>query len=131
MVYSKNLLEQIAKALANTNEKTISFYDRNKKQVIEIKGGKHTAELETIDLVKIEPMIDDLLELMEDFSLEQDSEDVQKQLYNVLQSKNKRTNAINFKRVLHGYSRSKKRWEKLEHKWLKERAVEFLEDIIK
>ncbi len=129
MAYDKDLLIKLGEAIANTDTKKEYYYDKKDQKIIEISGKKAPAVADELHLVKIEPMLADIAELMEDFTLEQDAEDVQERLLKFLRGKDTATNINSFKRAIFDYPRSKKSWDRLESKWIKERAIEFLDDI--
>jgi len=129
MAYSKELVVKVMEALANTEKDKCFYFDKENKAVIEVSDNIPDCKLSEIELVKIEAMLKDFAELMEDFALEQEAEDVQDSLLKMLQNRDRRIGIINFKRILHDFPRSKKRWNLLENKWLKERALEFLDDL--
>ena len=131
MAYNKEIVQTIADALANTDGNIDYYYDKAEEKVIDIPVRNASSVSNNLNFVKIEPMINDIIELMEDFALEQDADDVQETLAKILQQRNKKTCFLNFKRVIHDYPKSKKSWDNLEKKWLKERAIEFLDDIYK
>lgn len=128
MPCNNETVKMIAEAIGNTDSKIEYYYDPEEQKVISHLAGKPFPVSPETGVVKIEPMLKDMLELMEDFALEQDSEDIQERLINILKVKDERTAINNFKRTLYDYKKSIKRWQRVEEKWLKDKAVEFLSD---
>lgn len=127
MITNKDSIEQIAGIIAQTESDKEYYYDIDSGEIVESRDGGLSLQKKA-GLIKVEPLLTELAELMEDFSLEQEEEEVQKDLLSALSSKNLRTNIENFKRMIHNYHRSKKRWDSLEKSWLKQKAKEFIED---
>ncbi len=127
MITNKDSVEQIAQVIAQADNDKEYYYDIDTGIIIESDDELISSQRNT-NWLKIEPLLTELSELMEDFSLEQENEEVQKDLLKAMSSKNLRTNIENFKRIIHNYPRSKKRWQILETKWLKQKAKEFIED---
>ncbi|MBW6515352.1 MAG: hypothetical protein K0B81_01890 [Candidatus Cloacimonetes bacterium] len=131
MAYTEELLNDVVQGLKNT-EKDILFLLNTKEQKV-IKTSRDMAGFygENHDLVIIEPMLKDIMELMEDFALEQDTEEIQEHLLTLLKNRERSSAVKSFYRALLDYPRSKKNWQMIEDKWLKERALELLDDYIK
>ncbi len=128
MNYDADLLDKIAEALINTDANAVYCFDRKGFEVVKTERIFASQFMNKPDYVEIEPMLPDLLELMEDFSLEQDTEEVQEHLLDVIKDKDENTAISNFRRVLFNYSKSKKAWETVERAWLTAKAKEFIED---
>ena len=118
----------IAEAIANTDPNTLYYYDRKTSLVVKQSRQDEIQICASNDLIMIEPMLKDLLELMEDFALEQSCESVQESLLKVLKHRDKQTAINNFKRVINDYSRSYKLWLTTERKWLENKVTEFIDD---
>ncbi len=125
---SRQLLSDIAEGLKNTEQDIVYYLDTREHRVI--KTSKDLSRQVTLnkEVVPIEPILNDILELMEDFALEQETDEIQDHLLGLLKNRDNATAIENFYKALYDYPRSRKRWQTLETKWLRERAKELLED---
>lgn len=128
MTYSKQLLEDIAQGLKNCERDILFFLDIRADKVIRTTEQLASPLASKSTLIPIEPLWKDLLELMEDFALEQETEEIQEHLLSTLKKKELNKSIMYFYQALLDYPRSKKSWYRIEEKWLQERAEEFLED---
>jgi|SRR5690554_364207 hypothetical protein len=128
MKESNQLLTDIAEGLKNTEQNVIYYLDTKAYRVIKTSKDLSRHIARNNEVITIEPILKDILELMEDFALEQETDEIQNHLLSILKNREDATALENFYKALYDYPRSKKRWQKLESRWLKERAREFLED---
>ncbi len=122
------LEDDIMEGLKNTERDVLYLFDI--KNLTVIKTTKDLVECVTQkgEMIIIENMLKDLLEMMEDFALDQDTEEIQEHLLQTLKNRDRTAAVRNFNRALLDYPRSKKSWSKLEESFLRERAKEFLDD---
>ncbi len=125
---TEQLLTDIAEGLKNTEKKVLYFLDIKNHKVIKTTKDLAACLTKDCEVVAIDPLHKDLLEIMEDFALEQDTEEIQEHLLRTLKSRDKITAIENFKKTLYEYPRSKKNWHRIENGWLKEQASELLKD---
>ena len=128
MAYLEKLLEEIAEGLKNTEQKVLYYLDTKGLKVIKTSKDLAPCITQNSDLIRIDSMLKDILELMEDFAMEQDTEEIQEHLLKVLNNRDRSSAINNFHKALLDYPRSKKNWLKIEIKWLWERALELLDD---
>lgn len=131
MKYKKELLDDISEGLKNTDRDILYFLDIEDLDVVKTTEDLAPCIIEKRNVIYIEPMLKDILELIEDFALEQDTEEIQEHLLLVIKNKDRVTAIENFKKALLDYPKSKKKWLSLEKRWLRERASEMLDDYTK
>ena len=131
MDYTERLLEDITQGIKNTEKDIVYLLNTKEQKVIKTPRDMAGCYKDNHEIIVIEPMLKDIVEIMEDFALEQDTEEIQEHLLTILKNREKASAVKNFHRALLDYPRSKKNWLKIEDKWLKERAIELLDDYIK
>lgn len=128
MAHSEQLLSEIGEGIKNTSKEVLFLLDVKSCRIIKTTRDLAPCVNNESDLIIIEPMLKDLLEIMEDFALEQDTEEIQEHLMKILNNRDQASAINNFNKALLDYPRSKKSWQILEKRWLKERAIELLDD---
>jgi hypothetical protein len=124
----KEFIDKLTEALSNLDTKLIFYININESRVMSIATDLFKVIENNENILLIEPLTEDMYELMEDFALEQDDDEVQNYLMGKLKNKNKTLGAKNFLNSLNSYSRSQKAWDKLFCIWLQERAIEYIDD---
>ena len=122
------ILDEIIEGFKNTERDILYLLDIKNLTVIKTTKDLVVCLSQKGEIIIIENMLKDLLEMMEDFALDQDTEEIQEHLLQVLKNKDRSSAVRNFNRALLDYPRSKKNWLKLEDSFLRERAKELLDD---
>lgn len=125
---NKEFINKLTEALSNLDTKLIFYIDIKESRVMSIAADLFKAVENNENILLIEPLIEDIFELMEDFTLEQDDDEVQNYLMAKLKNKDRTLGIKNFLSSLNGYSRSQKAWDKLFRSWIQERALEYVDD---
>jgi hypothetical protein len=128
MTKEEKLLKEIAEGLKNTDKETIYLLDIKSFQVLKTTRDLEPAINPHSEFIQIDPMLKDILEMMEDFALEQDTEEIQDHLLQTLKGKEQNLAVDTFRKTLLDYPRSRKKWDVLEEEWLLEQAKEILHD---
>jgi|GEM_PF-2422993 len=130
MKKDKDLLKTLAEALSSIDDQILYYFDTKKKEVVKFALDLHHLQKTDDSLIKIEPIVTDIVDLMEDFALDQETEIIQEHLTSLLKQKDPKTAMVNFQSALIDYPRSQKEWSILFKKWIADRAKEYVEDYL-